>query len=562
MNFREILNQKKYLNDIKVIDKYTYTVNFEMRNDYQIPLIIAFNSLYPARLPYVYIDKKNHHIPDMPHIMRNGMICFLDKEGVLWSNDSHRTIDFVFERVEKVLLENSPHIEFHREFSYYFGTLKDTKAVMSVYTPEANPQEISLLKIKKRPFAFLKDDEESKSVLSRLLKTNIKSRNLDKAFFIPLDYTYKESVPQLDRFWSNEEIVKIVKQHTTKDTLLKIKEFNTNKQSYFYLLSIPLLTEEQAIIGLQYDKIDPFLSRKANPLIEEDCIESFKVTPLFVFRNDDTTLVERGGGIKENPNILLVGCGSIGSDLLFLLARSGLKKFTLIDNDELEMENSYRHFLGMDKAVTNKSKVELLKKEMENRYPKVHIKTINSDILESLEEKSIDLDTFDLIIIAIGDPNIEREVNKFILKSSTPSIFTWVEAYGIGGHALMINNGPKGCYECLISKELQIYSSFAGKSDVPFIKNMNGCAGSFTPYGSVDSMETALLASRMVLRYLDNDIKGNPLVSWKGSAKKFETGGFVTSERYNLPLDTLNNYNYNYINDECECCSEWRSSND
>lgn len=553
-DFQKLLQEKEYLEKVIEVESFHYEIFFKLRNGYQLPLTITFSPLFPTKLPIVHINQKYHHTPDIPHVMSSGLVCFLDKEGVIWSDVPERTLDFVFDRVEQVLISDSPQIEYHREFSYYFGTLENIEPIFSVYTPDDEPKEISVLAMGGKPFAFLTDHMESRSLLSKLLNSNINSRNLEKAFYIPLDHTYEGKVPQLDRFWSNEEIINIIKDHVTNDTLLKINKFSTNKKRYFYLLRIPLLTGDQTIIGLWYEKINHSLSKRVIPLIDDSIADDFNVTPLFVFRNDDTTLVERGGGVQKPLNALLVGCGSVGSDLLFMLARSGIKHFTLIDNDKLKIENSYRHFLGMNKSIESKTKVKLLKEEFEKRYPNVQIQTIENEVVDAIENGKIDLNDFDLILVAIGDPNIERRLNKLILESSTPAIFTWVEAYGIGGHALIVNNSGKGCYECLIDNGLRMYSSFAGKSDVPFIKNMNGCAGSFTPYGSIDSMETALLASRLVLRYLNNDIKGNPLVSWKGSAKTFEENGFLTSDRYKQPTDILNHDDYEYINTSCKIC--------
>ncbi|AZK45338.1 ThiF family adenylyltransferase [Paenibacillus lentus] len=558
IHFQKLLLEKNYLEKVIEIDQYYYELFFELRNGYKIPLTITFSPLFPTELPKVHINERYHKIPDIPHVMNSGLVCYLDKEGVIWSDIPERTLDFIFERVEQVLISNSPQIEYHREFSYYFGTLDKIEFVFSVFTPVDEPKEISVLAIGSKPFAFLTDDKESTILLGKLLNINIKSRNLEKALYVPLDYTYEGKVPQLDRFWRNEEISKIIREHVTDTTLSKIMKFSMNKKRYFYLLRIPLMTGEKTIIGLWFEKVNQSLSKRVVPLIESN-FDDFNVTPLFVFRNDDTTLIERGGGVQKPLNVLLIGCGSIGSDLLFMLARSGIKRFTLIDNDKLKIENSYRHFLGMNKSIESKTKVKLLKEEFENRYANVKIETIENEAVDIIERGEVDLDAFDLILIAIGDPNIERRLNKLILQSSTPAIFTWVEAYGIGGHALVVNNGGKGCYECLIDSDLRMYPSFAGKSDVPFIKNMNGCAGSFTPYGSIDSMETALLASRLVLRYLDNSVEENPLVSWKGSSKIFEENGFLTSDRYKKSIDVLSQDDYDYINPSCKVCGNLKN---
>ncbi|HAS46092.1 MAG TPA: hypothetical protein DCS93_36765 [Microscillaceae bacterium] len=63
-----------------------------------------------------------------------------------------------------------------------------------------------------------------------------------------------------------------------------------------------------------------------------------------------------------------------------------------------------------------------------------------------------------------------------------PIIFTRLEPYGIGGHALLANNqGKTGCFECLLDMTtLRDRSSFT-QAGQTFAKFMVGC-GTFLPY--------------------------------------------------------------------------------
>jgi len=54
------------------------------------------------------------------------------------------------------------------------------------------------------------------------------------------------------------------------------------------------------------------------PLINPDADEYYTITPLYI-RRLDSTLLERSGGKIIKDNILLIGCGSIGSNILFML---------------------------------------------------------------------------------------------------------------------------------------------------------------------------------------------------------------------------------------------------
>ncbi|OPJ54765.1 ThiF family adenylyltransferase [Alkalithermobacter paradoxus] len=560
---KELLEVKTYINDVIEDDKDNrFKVLFKLRNKYEIPLIITFDDYFPVTLPQIRIDTTRFHIPKKPHILKSGSICYLDKEGIVWNSDPSVALDLVFERVEDVLQENDEQIEYHREFNYYFATLKDLEQAISFYEQGDNIEEISLYTGKRdQPMAFFRGDKESKVTLENL--TGKKSTGLihSKALFIPLDKPYNGAVPQGEDFWSVDDIANLLKENLSSEKIEKLEAFSTNKKNYYYLLEIPLMTGNKVTIGLWYRKIKT-RSIRSNPIIKPDSCEEFKIYPIYIYRNDNHSLVERGGGIMSNNRVLIIGCGSVGSDVLFSLARSGLKNFTIVDYDKLDMENSYRHFLGMNKAFEYKKKVVLLKEEIESRYPSTRIEAIDKDILELLKDKTIDFNDYTLILIAIGDPNIERYLHKLILETDTPAIFTWVEAYGLGGHALLVNNGDKGCYECLIDEELNNSAALAGKSDKPYTKNINGCSGTFTPYGGLDSMQTALIASRLALKVIKSEIKDNPLVSWKGSSEEFRKNGYETSPRYEKSLDDLQKENTDYIRSNCMCCLEGRIKDD
>jgi molybdopterin/thiamine biosynthesis adenylyltransferase len=553
-DLERILNKKSYLNDIKKIDSLNFEMTFILRNGWEIPLVVYFDTHFPSTLPIVKINNEKFKVPKIPHVLKSGTICFLETEGVIWNDIPEVTIDFIFERVERVLLNNKPINEYHKEFSYYFGTLEEKEFAVANLKLKSEIVQLNVWCKKRVPIAFLDQNQESNTIIEKFFDIKLASKTLSKGIYIPLDKVYKDFVPQFDRFWNNDEITNLIIDHLSEEKLKKLENFSFNKSDYYYILEIPLLSGNKVLIGLWYKKTDFSLSKKVNPIIDKTVIDSFKVIPIEIYQIGDGTLIERGGGIKSDSKILLVGCGSVGSDLLFLLARSGLKNFTLVDNDKLTMVNSYRHFLGMDKAVTYKSKVKLLKEEIQSRYPNVEIVPFESEILDAIENRKVKLEDYDLIIVAIGNPNIERKLNKIILESKTPAIFTWVEAYGLGGHALLVNNKGKGCYECLIEDDLQMKSSFAAKSDKPFVRNINGCGGTYTPYGSTDSMQTALIASRLVLRYLNNDVNGNPLISWKGSAKEFRLNGFETSDRYELPYEQLIDGTQDYVSNYCPVC--------
>jgi hypothetical protein len=217
----------------------------------------------------------------------------------------------------------------------------------------------------------------------------------------------------------------------------------------------------------------------------------------------------------------------------------------------------------LGKEAWGMRKVEALKAEFERKFPYVQIRTIAKRVEKLLATGEFKPNKYDLIIVALGDDTVSLHLNEILCtkKDTPPVIFTWLEPFGIGGHALLSgNSGHTGCLECLFTPvweddETSLYNraSFAA-SGQSFAKDISGCGSLFTPYGSTDALQTAILASRLATQALLGEVLGNPLVSWKGSDKEFLEAGFKLSSRYELTEDELSKRRYDYHNSRCPLC--------
>lgn len=532
MNILKVLKDKNYLENVKTVERSNcYKVVFILRNGVKVPLSLYFYDDFPYKLPEVLIDiDVQSYIPKKPHIASNGYICYLDKEGITWNDIPEVTMDYVFLRIEKVLLDKISEEDIHREFMYYFSCSPNCRTALSIVKSSSNLRQIKVL-VNKDKYPMLFYNTQEKQLEKEKKKVNVKEKQEVNAVYIPLNSKLNLYVPNEHSFWSQKEISQLIKASVSEKTIKELIKCTKNKNTFYYVLDIPLATGENVLIGLQYfKKYDGAVMEP--PIISEK--QDYDIIPIELYRFDDTKILTRGGAAANGKefNILLIGCGSVGSDLLFTLARSGFKKFTLVDPDKIHINNTYRHFLGKNKTLSFKSKVELLKEEMDDRYSELEISIYDDDIFDLLRNNKIKIESFDIVISAIGDTNKERLLNKYIIKTKTPAIFTWVEAYGIGGHALLVNNDKTGCYNCYIRDDLTNEINFAGKSDKPFVKNIDGCLGTFTPYGSMDSMQTATIAARLCYDLLNRKIVGNKIVSWKGNENEFVSQGFTLDQSY------------------------------
>ena len=86
------------------------------------------------------------------------------------------------------------------------------------------------------------------------------------------------------------------------------------------------------------------------PRFEEQVeIGRWTATPYRVRSLSRESLVPRGGGVLdlETKSVLLVGCGSVGSELALRLTSAGIGRLTISDPDIFSENNLYRHVLTL-----------------------------------------------------------------------------------------------------------------------------------------------------------------------------------------------------------------------
>ncbi|MEL4015384.1 ThiF family adenylyltransferase [Dryocola clanedunensis] len=278
--------------------------------------------------------------------------------------------------------------------------------------------------------------------------------------------------------------------------------------------------------------------KKNLPLKDMQLIDwSLKAFTVSLFNKE--RLMPRSGANSSlsSVNILLVGCGSVGGEVADKLAASGVGNMTLSDPDVLTLDNLYRHILPP--SYVSSSKSFGLKFNLIYKYPWLSIRDMTFRLLQ-LRARDF-LSSFDLIVIAIGSPTHERLFHEYLLKEKikTPVMNTWVEGYGIGGHAVLTIPGKKGCLLCSyldpndLSRGLASNLNFL-KPNQDLTKNHAGCGDAFLPYSYIASTQTSLVAADLAVKYLLGSINYSSKASWKGDSSDAVKNGFQLSDRFKL----------------------------
>ena len=122
----------------------------------------------------------------------------------------------------------------------------------------------------------------------------------------------------------------------------------------------------------------------------------------------------------EDKVILVIGIGGVGGTALEALARSGLKKFILIDSDVVDETNLNRQIL-YTAADVRKEKVLVAKERLQKINPGLEIKTITAKIGETKLE-DLNLGKVDFIVDAIDFVEGKLHIYEFAQLNHIPFI--------------------------------------------------------------------------------------------------------------------------------------------
>lgn len=154
--------------------------------------------------------------------------------------------------------------------------------------------------------------------------------------------------------------------------------------------------------------------------------------------------------IDNQPNILILGLGGIGSNVALTLSRSGFTNFTFVDCDIVEESNLIRQ-LPYKKEHIGIKKTEALESIISDSDNVINIKNVK---IEKEEDIRAEIKNSDFVLCTLDKPQriIRRLINSLCVKYNKPVIFA-----GFSEHVAMIGPfvvpGKSACLKC-IEKEM------------------------------------------------------------------------------------------------------------
>lgn len=185
----------------------------------------------------------------------------------------------------------------------------------------------------------------------------------------------------------------------------------------------------------------------------------------------------------NNIRVAIVGLGSIGSKVAISLARSGFRKFLLIDDDVFLPENMCRNELGWDavglhKAEGVREKLDLIAAEIDVQVQVRRLAGQESSLNMAAALKS--LAACDLIIDATASPDVFLVVGAVARTNRRALCWGEVFAGGIGGlvarsrpnrdpHPLAVKNGILRYFESLPPAPYMTATGYDVQDQAPII---------------------------------------------------------------------------------------------
>lgn len=140
--------------------------------------------------------------------------------------------------------------------------------------------------------------------------------------------------------------------------------------------------------------------------------------------------------------VAVVGLGSGGGFVALSLAMSGVSRFVLVDNDELESGNVTRHVA--DLRYVGENKAAAVADLIRQRNPDAQI-----ELRQGLIEDHWDcLDALDLLVAAVDNEQVKYAINEQCLLRRVTASYAGVYERGEGGDHVIITPFDGPCYAC------------------------------------------------------------------------------------------------------------------
>ena len=500
---------------------------------------IILNSKFPDELPLVKVPEAKNLLLINPHILEDGYLCILPDSASIDSEKPVEIIKYIIDSVKSILIEAISN-DFQVEFTAYWNrSITNSKLKCFVInSPEVLPDKFNII-VREELVAVSSTKESLNLWISNYLGKTSNLTPLENGILLKL------SSPLLPKEYPNNlyDLIKL-SDSTNKGASNKLKVFITSSYKKGFILLSQKTDNGYALagilftgLGLKYKKkiqkgfrpgktpVDLLVSRSI------ELLQNTEIIKYPVKRVDYDWIHARSEMVNsyKNKSVVVIGCGSLGGYVAHFLARAGIKKLTLLDNDILNWANIGRHILGAESIAKWKS--EALSNVLTSQMPHLNIKGIPKDWRDALKDDDSIFYQADLVITTTADWRCEKPLNiLFQNKGLSPIIFGWLEPYAVAGHCF-ISIKNHGCLACEMNNFGQFNYSVSEFSTSTLKREPGGCTH-YQQYGATALLPTASLITTNALNVLKNLPGESILNTWISDSEHFHYSKAIITEKW------------------------------
>ncbi|WP_291984513.1 ThiF family adenylyltransferase [Candidatus Accumulibacter sp. ACC007] len=495
-------------------------------------LLCAIDVAFPNSQPRIFAPELGSDFR-WPHVEPNGLLCLRPTSIMAPPGDRARVhLD------DAVELLNYSDAKCRTEFEREFGSYWSQQAIQ----PSGKLKVLSLVKPggKSRQVAFHLDAQLGRIVVADT-KAELKAWLVSLGVQVGDHFLWPALLVKLPRPWQPTEFPQTVGD-TIRDLPMNVVQpmLVHNHRTLFLFEAETSTGPVFASVVATGDKSrrlrNGFRSWEQVPLDHvKRALSNQRVERVVVSRVDAPWIHGRGHYPDhtdlQGRKVVIVGCGAVGSEIAELLAKAGVGELTLIDSDTFLSANASRHLLGLGSLGWNKA--QGVATELQRRLPHLKIGASYTKKFERLTAADLGkLAGVDMIVTAGLDIEGEAAVNAWRQSLNRPPAYlsTWVEAYAIVGHAVL-----------LYGKD-DLMSRFEGErpafrlTDWPVgageVIVEAGCGNVFQPHGAADLQPTISMASKLALDALLGRVPASCRRVWFGDREAVEALGGVTRDDF------------------------------
>ncbi|RTL10393.1 MAG: hypothetical protein EKK54_11075 [Neisseriaceae bacterium] len=487
----ENLNIELSTNGNNSINKVTFTkygINWD---------IDVINEDSRLLLPIVRLNN-TELIGRLPHVNICGVVCVHDSEGLLVdTNDLDRAYFLYIEESINLLIDSYEYhfylqddTDLYNEYQGYFCRNNDRQILLGDEADLETGDEVAFYVHKNKQIMYVGSLEESVGN-TYFIKKFSNELTRQTGVYIKVAHEILPPQNQQDINWDYIKSDIICNDQTITNY---IKKRTKKNKDILLLISIPRLNQEfNTILLVQYNA------------------STCKLYYSFPKRHSERYLLQRNGCKMDFDDfkVGVIGCGSVGSEVIYQLVKCGIKNILITDHDSFSIDNIYRHRL--DISYLHENKASAIKHDLEKKLPYINVKTCRSD-----QDK--EFLSCNLILLITGNLNHCLNFNNLRKDDNIPVIYGWNDGISTGGHAILVSQYERGLDFLFERNNYEFnYKYSLIQSNQKISKNLVGCGGDFVPFSYHDSCQTANQMVSLVLQFLESKDKQNIRITWFGN---------------------------------------------